>query len=374
MKLVTTDFPRAKLDRPAVMVWNAARGGMRSVVETYVKDGLTDRENIHLLAAYCDGSLLKRQVLLARSLARFALLLATKRPRLVHIHVSMKGSLIRKSLFAMMARAAGTPVLLHMHGSETEQFYASLPPLAQRLMVGQIEAASKVLVLSESWRSFILGIAPRAQVCVIPNCVHMPELPAAERPADCILFLGQIGDRKGVFDLLPAFARALERHPSARLVLGGNGETSRAIAEIARLGLGQAVTLVGWVSGASKASLLAEAGIYVLPSYNEGLPVSVLEAMAEGLAVVTTRVGGIPELIHDGEHGLLVDAGDVDALASALSRLIEDRELRLLLASAGRQRIQQYYSSRPILRDLSLIYALASRIPAESGRRSEGNS
>ncbi len=116
------------------------------------------------------------------------------------------------------------------------------------------------------------------------------------------------------------------------------------------------MTLAGWVDGAAKERLTAEAGLYVLPSHNEGLPMSVLEAMAAGLAVVTTRVGGIPELVTDGVDGLLVEPGAPAALADTLSRLIAEPALRLRLMAAGRRRIEQAYSDAVVLPRLRAIY------------------
>ncbi|USI72470.1 glycosyltransferase family 4 protein [Sphingomonas morindae] len=346
------------MSRPInIMVWNAARGGMRSVVEAYRRDGLIDSEHIELVAAYADGGFAKRQMVLAAALARFARLIATRKIGFVHIHASMRGSFWRKGLFASMARARGIPVVLHLHGSEMKLFYNSQPAFAQKLIRQHLEAATRVVVLSESWRVFVGSIAPRAQITVLPNYVTVPPaVDPASRPDEAVLFLGLVGDRKGVFDLLPAFAEVVRHHPAAKLVIGGNGEVERGEAEMRRLGLDGPVRFAGWVDGAARDRLIAEAGIYVLPSHNEGLPMSVLEAMAAGLAVVTTRVGGIPELITDGVDGLLVDAGDQAALAAALGRLIGDPALRARIAAAGRARIEAQYSDRAVLPQLRAIY------------------
>ena len=209
---------------------------------------------------------------------------------------------------------------------------------------------------SESWRDFILTIAPRAHIIVVPNYVTVPPLPdASARVPGEVLFLGLVGDRKGVFDLIPAFAQVAGAHPDARLVIGGNGELDRARQAIQAAGADRSIDLAGWIEGAAKEALLARASVYVLPSHNEGLPMSVLEAMARGLPVVTTRVGGIPELITDGVDGLLIDAGDQAALAQRIDALLADEALRTRIAAAGRSRIETHYSDKailPLLRDI----------------------
>lgn len=345
-----------------VMIWSSARGGMRSVVEAYRSDGFLDSENVRLIASYCDGGFLLRQVVLLRALVECFWCLCTRRVELLHVHAAMRGSFWRKNLFASMARRFGVPVIVHLHGSEMRQFYGAQKPLVQRLIRRHLEKADRILVLSDSWRDFVVEIAPGARVTVVPNYVTVP--PPADlgaRQGAKILFLGLVGPRKGTFDLIEAFAAIGPRHPEARLVIGGNGQVEAAAALIADKTLGGQVSLAGWVDGRAKTELLETSGIYVLPSYNEGLPMSVLEAMAAGLAVVTTRVGGIPELITDGLDGVLLEPGDKAGLAAALDRLLTDGERRRDLARAGRRRVEEHYSDRVVLPLLHRIYGEVAR-------------
>lgn len=345
-----------------IMVWNAARGGMRSVVEAYDRDGFLEQERVERVASYVDGGFVQKQWVLVKGLARFVRLLATRNIGLVHCHSAMRGSFWRKGLFASIARLFRVPVILHLHGSEFKPFYQSQPGFLKGRIRHNLERADKVLVLSESWRQFVGGIAPKASIEVVPNYVPLPPLPdLSARSGNQVLFLGLVGDRKGVFDLIPAFAEVRKRHPDARLVIGGNGEVDRAAAMIAELGLQDAITLAGWIDGAAKADLLAKSDIYVLPSHNEGLPMSVLEAMAMHQPVITTRVGGIPELVTDGADGLLIHPGDRAALADALSTLIGDAARRMELGRAARARIEERYSDRVILPQLHAIYRTCAR-------------
>ena len=340
-----------------VMIWNAARGGMRSVVEAYRRDGFVADQNIHLIAAYGDGGFLARQWLLLKGLAEFTGLLLRRKVSLVHIHAAMRGSFWRKGLFASLARLGGVPVILHLHGSEMQPFYQSQTAWVQALIRRHLERATRVIVLSQSWERFVHSIAPPARIVIVPNHVALPPPVAPQdRQQNTILFLGLVGDRKGVFDLLPAFAQVLEKHPQSRLVIGGNGEVKRAQSVVLTLGIAHAVDLAGWIGPDDKARLLARAGIYTLPSHNEGLPVSVLEAMAYGLPVVTSHAGGLPELIRDGENGLLIEAGDKDAIAAALICLLDDAALRADLGAKARTEITTHYSDLVILPRLRAIY------------------
>ncbi|KAA2236918.1 glycosyltransferase family 4 protein [Salinarimonas soli] len=344
-----------------IMIWNAARGGMRSVVEGYVQDGFVASQGVHLIHSYADGSFVHRQMVLARALAQFARMLVTEPVGLVHIHAAMRGSFWRKSLFARMARARGVPVLLHLHGSEMKAFYERQSPRLQAAITGQLELATRVLVLSESWRDFVQIVAPGARVVVVPNYVTVPPQIVRPRTSNTtLLFLGLIGPRKGTYDLLRAFARASSEYPSLRLVLGGNGEVEEARRLSAELGIAERVDFRGWVGPQERVSLLADADVYVLPSYNEGLPMSVLEAMAAGLPVITTDVGGIPELITNGRDGVLVTPGDINALAAAITRLAYTAEERERLGAAARARVLQHYSHGVVIKLLDAVYAETS--------------
>src|SRR5690606_10983036 len=125
--------------------------------------------------------------------------------------------------------------------------------------------------------------------------------------------MGRLGSRKGTWDLLEAFKRLAAEVPNVRLVLGGDGEIDKARRIVARDGLEARVTIAGWLSGAEKLDVFNRTDIYALPSYHEGLPASIVEAMAAGAPIVSTPVGGIPEAVTDAFNGFLVAPGDVDA-------------------------------------------------------------
>lgn len=355
--------------RLLVMLCTASRGGMRAVVEGYQRDGLFERHNIRWIATHDEGSALKRLGLAARAWLTLLGLLLRGRVAALHTHMAMYGSFWRKSVFNATARAFGVPVIAHLHGSEFKTFHARQPAWRQRLIAAEFTRCRQVLVLSPSWADFVRGIAPEARVTVLPNWVRVPERGAEARPVEPsptssaqaapvqALFMGVVGTRKGVYDLLPALARARASAPGLELVLGGNGEVDLARARAEALGLGGHARFLGWVSGDDKTRALQAAQIYVLPSHNEGLPVSILEAMAQGLPIIATRVGGIPELVRDGVDGLLVDAGDVPALAAALARMALDADLRRACGEAGRARVAALYSREAVMPVLEAVYA-----------------
>lgn len=349
-------------DQRIVMLCTAARGGMRAVVEGYERDGLFERCNVTWLITHDEGSVWRRARLAMQAWLAFLALLLRGRVALVHSHMAMRGSFWRKSLFNATARLFSVPVVAHLHGSEFRQFYASLSPRGKRRVESEFVSCARVLVLSEAWRAFIVSIAPNARVETLPNYVVVPPVDTTGSSLGRTgtvegLFLGVIGERKGVFDLLPAMAAAGPKAPSLHLMVCGNGDVARAQVEAERLRISDRVSLPGWVTGDRKVSMLTRANFYVLPSHNEGLPMSLLEAMAQGLPVIATRVGGIPELVRDGIDGILIDAGDRDALASALIRMGNDDAWRAEAGVAARERVKSSFSREAVLPRLEAIYA-----------------
>lgn len=346
-----------------IMICTAGRGGIRSVVEGYIADGIFSRWNVTLLHSNVEGRFASRLANGAKAFLYFVRLLLMRRVALVHCHAAMKRSFWRKSLFSLTSRMTGVPVVFHLHGSEMKEFVEEQPVFVKRLIGWILAKQSVVVVLSKGWSCYVKSISPRANVKVIPNYVDLPELcsnasgESGNAPGSVeVLFLGLIGARKGVYDLLPAFKDAIAQVPSLRLIVGGNGEIGQARAIAEELRIENSVSFAGWVSGEAKEDLLRRAKIYVLPSYNENLPVSLLEAMSWGIPVISTRVGGIPELVRDGVDGLLIDSGDRIALSSAIVELAKNSELRQKMGAEGRFWVEHNFSKPVVLPRLEGIY------------------
>jgi glycosyltransferase involved in cell wall biosynthesis len=156
--------------------------------------------------------------------------------------------------------------------------------------------------------------------------------------------------------LLEAVSRVVGKHPQLKLRMAGDGEVEQAKAAVDRLGLQAHVDILDWVSGAQKSALLERAAIYALPSYCEGLPMSVLEAMAAGLPVICTPVGGVPEAVTDGREGWVIPPGDIAALSNALDSLLSRAELRRRMGDAARHKIESLFSVAHILPQVEQLY------------------
>lgn len=334
------------------------KGGIATVVAVWRGSGLFESESVRYLATHCDGSLFRRLRKAVLALIRFMFEIAVRPPVIIHVHLASRGSFWRKLFFLRLSAWRGVPYIVHLHGAEFQVFHDQESGAWARLQIRKVFVdATRVLVLSRSWLQWVQASFPGVRAQIMFNAVApCPPMDAARFQRDTVLFLGRLGERKGVVDLLSAFARIAGGYPDVRLVLAGDGDVQGTRARVHQLGLDERVVVPGWVVGDQKAELLGRALCYVLPSYNEGLPMSVLEAMAAGLPVLTTPVGGIPDAVTDGVEGFLVEAGDVSALTQRLDELLGDGALRQRMSAAGIARIERDFSARSAVRQLSAIY------------------
>lgn len=331
-------------------------GGISSVVSVYRDAGLFERLSIRYLVTHRDGTASQKVVTAAKAWGELAWLLLRDKVLLVHVHMSHRASCWRKLLFIWPAYFRRVPVVIHLHGSEFAEFFdQECKDWQQRLIRRSFHQAARVIVLSESWRRWVRGMCPTARVITLHNPVAVPEVPG-KSPQGALLFLGRLGERKGTYDLLEAIKRLSKRGTVPEVWLCGDGELENCEAVVREAGLSESVKFLGWVRGADKDRLLKTASVYVLPSYREGLPMSVLEAMAAGLPVVSTRIGGIPEAIRDGVEGYLIDAGDVSALEDRLSRLISSPDHANSMGIAAHRRVKAEFSSEVIVPRLEALY------------------
>ena len=269
----------------------------------------------------------------------------------VHLHLAMQGSFWRKMFPFWWSKCTGRPVILHLHGSNTKDYYAAGSPWRKFFMRKMFERADVAMVLSRQWEEWVGSICRRTpQVEVVLNTAPQREPVNRQGRELCtITLMGRLGQRKGTWDLLQSFALLVPQFPALRLCLPGDGELDRARDMVSQLGLEDRVEIPGWVSGSVQDAIWVKTDICCLPSYNEGLPGSVLEGMSAGLPVVSTPVGGIAEAVLDGDTGFLVEPGDVQALTGALESLASDEALRQSMGDAGRVHLLEKFDLQAIV-------------------------
>ncbi len=295
---------------------------------------------------------------------RFLSVLRHFRPHLLHLHTSQGWGWLKDSFYVLVGHAAGLRVVLHVHAFSFEDLYAGMPPPLRAYTRRVMALADVVIAVSEEWSRTLSGIVPSSHLAVLRNCVSVadfrPGSPQRSHEPPKALFMGSIGPRKGAFDLLAAMRRVKEGGCSLHLWLAGYeerpGDMLIANRHAQQMDLSDCCIFVGVIGGAEKVRLLETAGLFVLPSRNEGLPMAILEAMAAGLPIVSTPVGGIPEVVREGDNGFLVSPGDVPLLADRLVLLSRDRPRRERMGLRSREIAEQELDRRGYAERLLALY------------------
>ena len=257
---------------------------------------------------------------------------------LVHLNVSNKGSTYRKIIIAKFAIILGIKYIIHLHGSAYDHYYANEKQIFKKAIMRFFQQASSVVVLGNVWKEFVINtfFISTDSVYVIYNASE--SLSSASKSTGSrvvnILFLGRLGSRKGVPQLIDALF-ALRELPNWYAIIAGDGEVSKFRRKVETCGLEKCISVPGWVGPVEAKSLLFNADILVLPSFAENLPMSVIEGMGAGLAIITTSVGAIADVIENGKSGILVSPGNVGELADAIKKLVENENLRKALGNSA---------------------------------------
>jgi glycosyltransferase involved in cell wall biosynthesis len=343
--------------------WAPLGGGMFKVADYLIQSQApqtpANAARLRPLDTRGGGSALSSLWVLLRALAK--LLRGRIEGRLAGVHVNMaeRLSLFRKSMVVIVSSALGVPVVLHLH-AQMQRFYRKLPAPLRWATRRVFSLAATVVVIGPAARRFVTEElqVPAERIETVINGVPERMLPRRTgygAGLKRILFLGNLSDLKGVSDLLQAVACPGLRNAGMEVAIAGGGDVAGYRAKAKSLGLDGFVRFEGWCDQARTATLLAEADVLVLPSYDEVLPLVILEALANGVAVVCCPVGEIPSLLSDGINACFVPCGDVDALAAALEKLRDEPELLERLGRNGRALYEEQFS-------LSRFFASVARI------------
>lgn len=334
-------------------------GGIASVVKVYQQAGFLDKWNMRLIASHSTNNKTSPYLLFVIAIFQVCFYMLFKSVGLVHVHMSSRGSYLRKSIIIRLVKLFGGKVVLHIHSGEFDQFYEQECNAKKQAQIrALLESCDKVIVLSKgrlAWCQTILNKSDHIKV--IYNAVTHQSLQRSNIEPKSIAFLGKICDLKGVHDLINAFKEVINEEPEAKLYLAGNGEIKPYSDQAQNLGIEGSIEFLGWVSGEQKQTLLAKADIYCLPSYKEGFPVGVLEAMSSEIPVIASKAGGIVDAIEHEKEGLLIDAGDVQGLANAIKRLLKDKNLKQELTFNAKKKFDENFSTQIICHQLDQVYS-----------------
>lgn len=298
---------------------------------------------------------------LAACAARLSLARAGRKRALAHINITGRGSTFRKLALIATANIIGLRYLLHVHDYDYAADYARRGKRLQGWVRHAFQRAECVIVLGGRDKTNLqnaLHLSP-SKVIVLHNAVPDPHPADAPLRADGpvrLLFLGYLSERKGVSDLLQALASDSVRSLDWQITVAGGGDLDLYRNKAAALGIAERITFPGWLDRQAVVEACGHTDILVLPSYAEGLAMSVLEGLSYGLAVITTPVGAHAEVIEEGVSGLMLPPGDIPALAAALARTIKDPALRQRLQRGARDRFLAKFEARAYAAKLAALH------------------
>lgn len=311
---------------------------------------------------------LAREIKDTLSLVRY--LLKEKNLKIVHIHTPSYLGFWRHSIHVLISKMFGKKVVLHILGGGFKDFYEGGWRLQKWYIRNILSVSDKIVALSSMWKSFFSTLTDPNQIIVAPTAIYyqdfdikfnkkkeiLTEFGIPTNRIICIS-LGGLIKEKGILEVLNAADTILSDKAKENIyfVFAGKGILEDEVRRYCKRFQSNAKYL-GGIASDRKIKLLSSSDIFLLPSHIEGIPIALLEAMASGLAVITTPVGGIPEVIKDGENGFLIKPGDINALKGKILTLASNNELREEMGRRNRELVKEKYSWDVVAEKIVGIY------------------
>lgn len=331
-----------------------AKGGIGAVLNLYAQHFIS----FEVLYTYPENKAISRLPFYVKALLRLMQKLKSDHSiEIVHIHTASNGSFYRKSIALLIAKIYGKKTVMHIHGGGFKEFYNS--SLLKTVLIRPIlSTVDQVICLSDEWFDFFSNQLQLKNTVVLTNPIALPRIHAKAIKSNQIelIYFGAVVESKGIFDLinyLPTNRHFIEGKILLHVCGEGDLEKLRSIVKLHRLE--NNIFIHGWVSGSSKFDLFHQADIFILPSYAEGLPMSILEAMSFGKPIIATKVGGIPSLVHPEYNGWLYAPNNIHELTLILDNLFSNLAQIDVFGQHSRQ-LSLSYDIHTISNKLQKIY------------------
>jgi len=336
-----------------------ASGGIVTVIDNLIENFDKDI-NIKYIVTMRPTSTLKRIGLYFHALFSIIINLMNRDQKIAHIHMSSRTSFYRKSTIIMLLKFFRIPIIIHLHSGEFDIFYSEeLNSRMKRYVKWIYSLADKTILLTDGWQKWFKNTINTNESMVLYNGVKsyydIDSLPVNNRE-NIILFLGRLNKKKGIYDLLYSFQEVIVNVPDATLKICGDGEIEECKQLANQLNIANNVHFLGWVDEEEKFQLLNQAKIYILPSYFEGLPMGMLEAMSAGIGIIATNVGGVPEAVKHEESALLIDAGSQEKISESIVFLLQNSDKVKELGENARDVFLKKFDIKNIVQELKKIY------------------
>ena len=336
-------------------------GGITSVISQILSyDWKTHGITMDFIPTYYGGNLVKKFFGFVYAYIKLSYRFTTNKPDFVHIHMSYKGSFYRAYRIQKLCEKRGIKTIIHLHGSTFKDWYDSINDSQKEKVKLLFETASTTIVLGNKWYRVIHDIAPKANIMILNNAVHIPDKSVTwDNNCFKILFMGVLIERKGVSDLIDAIdiLRNQNLLHNMKFLIAGTGNDETALRKkVIQYGIESYVEFVGWVLGKEKEKYYLDSQVFILPSYNEGLPVAILEAMSYGLPVIASDVGDVSTAVLNDENGYLIKPGDASSMAKYIYQLSTSRSKYEAMSTKSRELAETMFSDELFYEKLCSTY------------------
>lgn len=335
------------------------KGGMYTVVDNYLNSSkLKKNADIKYIPISTVGSIPHRLIFTFKGIIGILKELIFHHYDIIHIHMSEKGSVYRKNIVISISKILNKKIIIHMHGAEFEDWFNTLNPRRRKRVIKIINKGDEIIILGDYWKSFFESVVhDNVKVTRLYNAVPTYRINPYNHNAKSFLFLGALIKRKGIYDLLQAIFNIYDEIPSdITFDLYGPDTSNEIHKKILEFNIQDKVFYHGWLEKNKKVEVLNNTMANILPSYNEGLPMTILETMAFGIPNISTRVAAIPEAIENRVNGILITEGDVDELARAILYFIKNREKLESYSEKSYSQIKRNFSIDTHVEQLLSIY------------------
>jgi glycosyltransferase involved in cell wall biosynthesis len=298
------------------------------------------------------------------SLITFAYNLIKRRPQVVHIFSCTYWGFWRNAFYVLFAKFLGRKVIFHILGA-IDIFYSRESGYFVKFFIRKtLDLADLHIVQSPNLRDFVNSITKKKVIAIFNGVdfnifkykMNYKEQLRLHKNGKAVLTVGALGDDKGTYNILKAIPLVIKNDSEVIFYFVGRGNISKFTDISQKQGIEKHVKLLGAVSDDKKIKLYLSSGIFILPSYKEGQPISIIEAMAAGLPVVSTTVGSIPEIIREGENGFLIEPGDYKGLAEKIIHLLRNDEIREKIGKINYETAREKYDVRRVYKEIAEVY------------------
>lgn len=335
----------------------SVKGGITTVINQFKNyDFSSNNIKTKFVSTYKDKNNFIKIMIFIVALIRVFFCFLFWKPNIIHIHMSYKGSFNRAYILQKMALIFHVKNVIHLHGSEFKKWYDSVPNSKKEQIVKLLNKSDKFIVLGDIWNQTIKEIEPRTDILILKNSVKIPKNKTKyDVNKKVISFLGVLIKRKGVADLISSL-KDIDCN-GYKIIIAGVGPEEENLKELVDKYQISNIEFVGWINENEKEKILLNSNFTILPSYNEGMPMSILESMSYGTPVLATNVGDIPTVISNDLNGLLYEPGDLKQLTKKLKKILNMNEKTWdEMSRNARSTIEEEFSEENYFEKIIVLY------------------